>query len=364
VYPHPLERLTAALGRHALDAVVVSSAANLAYLTGAARTPRAGRPPVLAVMGPSGVALVVAAAEAGDDEPAAGAVDRVVPYGSDGPGAGVAAAVEAVGSRDGAVGLDTGGLEPAQARAIAAALGGREVVEGSGVLLEARQVKGPWEIETIERALLAAEQGLNEVVQRLDAGMTELEATALFEAEVSRRGATPHLSRIAFGEGTARLTAPPSARRLRAGDLVRLDVGSCIDGYHADVARTGVLGPAGPRESSVVEALEHGVDAAIASMRAGVRAGTVAGATIEAVRAAGLPHYAIPSVGHGIGLDVREPPALEPSSDAPLEAEMVLVIDLPFVEEGGAGARLTETVLVSRRSARSLNRSQRGLLVL
>jgi Xaa-Pro aminopeptidase len=172
------------------------------------------------------------------------------------------------------------------------------------------------------------------------------------------------VSRITFAEGTTRLAATPSGRRLRGGDLVRLDVGCVADGYHADVARTAVMGPPDAHASSVVDALERGVSAALSAIHAGARGGAVAQAALEAVRAAGLPDYAVPTVGHGIGLEEREPPALDPSSEVPLESEMVLAIDLPHVEPGWGGARLTETILVTRRGARSLNRSQRGLLVL
>jgi Xaa-Pro aminopeptidase len=363
VYPHQLERLTIALGRHALEAVVASAPANLLYLAGRPVTPGARERPALAVMAPAGLALVVAVEDAAVAERAAG-IDHVVPYRRNGLGAAVTAALAALDVDAGAVGLDTGGLTSAQARSVAAALGARGAMEASGVLLHARQVKGPWEIETIDRALLAGEHGLNAVVQRLEAGTTEREATAIFEAEVRRHGAEPRVSRITFGEGTVNPTGVPTARRLRAGDLVRLDVGCTAAGYHADVARTGVMGEARDRESSVVDTLAQGIDAAISAMHAGVRVSLVVEAALEAIRAGGLPGYEPSAIGHGIGLEVREPPILEATSEAVLEAEMVLVVDLSHVEPGLGGARLTETVLVSRRSARSMNRSQRGLLVL
>jgi Xaa-Pro aminopeptidase len=362
VYPHQLERLTTALGRHSLEAVVASTPANLLYLTGRPITPGTPDGPALAVMAPPGVALVISAEDA-ISEPAAG-IDHVMPYGRGGLRAAIAAALDALGVHEGAVGLDTGGLTPAQGRSIAAALGDRGAMEASGVLLHARQVKGPWEIETIDRALLAAEHGLNAIVQRLEEGMTEREATVIFEAEVARHQAEPRVSRIAFAEGTVKPTGVPTARRLRQGDLVRLDVGCAAGGYHGEVARTAVMGEPGDRESAVVDALAQGIDAAISAMHAGVRVSVVVEAALEAIRESGLPEHESPAIGHGIGLDVREPPILERSSDAVLEAEMVLVIDLSHVEPGRGGARLTETVLVSRRSARSMNRSQRGLLVL
>ena len=362
MYPHQLERLTTALGRHALEAVIASAPANLTYLTSRPVGSRTRERPTLAVMGPTGIALVIADGDASDADGTA--VDHVIPYRRDGLAAAVRGALDALGSPDGGVGLDTGGLTPAQGRSIAAALGDRGVVEASGVLLDARQVKGPWEIETIERALLASEHGLNAIVQRLEPGMTEREATAIFEAEVARHRAAARVSRIAFGERTAALAAAPSARGLRPGDLVRLDVGGVADGYHADVARTAVMGTEGEREALVVDALAQGVDGAISMMRAGVRAATVTEAVLRAVREAGLPDYSPPAVGHGIGLEVREPPILDLASEVVLEAEMVLVIDLSHAEPGRGAARLTETILVSARSARSLNRSQRGLLVL
>ena len=117
---------------------------------------------------------------------------------------------------DGAIALDDRGLVPAIARAIAADFAGGTIVDGGPALLGARQVKGPWEIEALERALVIAEEALNAVVQILKPGVTEREAVELFEAETRKRGATPCCPLITFGRRTALPAAPPSERALRA----------------------------------------------------------------------------------------------------------------------------------------------------
>src|SRR5581483_588914 len=103
----------------------------------------------------------------------------------------------------GTVAFDDAGLPPSLARAVAGALQGRAVVDGGVALAEARQVKGPWEIEALERALVIAEEALNAVVQVLKPGSTEREAVDLFDAEVRKRGALPCCPLITFGPRTA-----------------------------------------------------------------------------------------------------------------------------------------------------------------
>jgi len=82
------------------------------------------------------------------------------------------------------------------------------------------------------------------------------------------------------------------------------------------------------------------------------------------VRAAGLLGYEPDRVGHGIGLEPREPPDLARGVATPLEVGEVLRVELVWIEPGWAGLGVAETVLVGRSGARVMNRSARGLVVL
>ena len=390
MYPHQRERLTAALAAHHADALVGTTPANVAYVTGFRSESRLVYPETcaLAVMAPAGTALVLPAIDTPTLAESGASADHVVPYGpfvfayasapgdigarvrawtrhrAASPGAGLAAALDTLGVPRGTVAVDEAGLTAGTAREIAAALTGFTIVDGAAALLRAREVKAPWEIEALERALGVAEEALNAVVQVLKPGTTEREAVDLFEAEVRRRGGVPCCPLITFGRRTALPAAPPSDRALRAGELVRLDVGCVWQGYHADVTRTAVAGAPEARQEAVYDAVSGGLDAGIAAVRPGVTAGDVFATVIRAVREAGLPAYDRHHVGYGIGLDARETPALEAGSGATLEAGMVLRLETPYYELGWGGAQVKDTVLVTRTGARVMNRTRRGLLVL
>jgi Xaa-Pro aminopeptidase len=96
----------------------------------------------------------------------------------------------------------------------------------------------------------------------------------------------------------------------------------------------------------------------------GRAAGHVSTAAVEAVRAHGLGPYRHDRVGHGIGLEPCESPALVQGDTTALEAGEVLQITVPFYQIGTAGFGVTETVLVTQTGARPLNRSARGLISL
>jgi Xaa-Pro aminopeptidase len=386
MYPHQLERLTAALAASGAAALVGTTEANVAYLTGFRSISREVYPDaaVLAVAAPSGVALVIPAIDTPAMAEANVGVDHVIPYGrfvfghadtpdeigtrvrawtaraAATPAAALRAALEALGVT-GPIALDDHGLTPATARAIAAEL---TTVDGGPALLGARQVKGPWEIEALERALIIAEEALNAVVQVLKPGVTEREAVDLFAAETRKRGATPCCPLITFGRRTALPAAPTSDRALRSRDLVRLDVGCIWEGYHADVTRTAVAGTPDPRQEALFDAVLQGLDAAIREVRPGVTAGEIFQTAVAGVRANGLPGFDRHHVGYGIGLDARETPVLQADSPDPLETGMVLRLETPYYELGWGGVQVKETVLVTRSDARALNRSRRGLLIL
>ena len=198
----------------------------------------------------------------------------------------------------------------------------------------------------------------------LKPGVSEREAVDLYEAEVRRRGATPCCPLITFGPQTALPAVPTSDRTLRRGDLVRLDVGCVRQGYHAEVTRTAVMGTPDARQEAVFDALARGVEAGIDAIRPGMTAGAAFTATLEAVRAGGLPGYRHDHLGYGIGLDGRETPMLHGGSSATLDIGMVLTVEAPYYEHGWGGAQIKDTALVTRTGARVMNRSHRGLVVL
>jgi Xaa-Pro aminopeptidase len=284
-------------------------------------------------------------------EPAAGAEDAL------------AAALGLVGARGGRIGLDDLALPAARAAAIARRLSGHTLASASEAFATARMVKSPYEIDCLRRTLHLSEESLDAVLGMLRPGVTEREAATAFEHEVASRGAACYRTVVAFGAGAAVPAPWPTERALRAGDLVRFDLGCTARGYRSNVARMAVMGEPSERQQAVFDALHAGLEALLDGLRPGASGAQVFDAGVAAVRRAGLPGFERHHMGHAIGLEPVEAPWLAPGGAA-LEMGMVLCAETPYYAAGEAGFTVTETALVTRSGAHALNRSHRSLIVL
>jgi Xaa-Pro aminopeptidase len=378
MYPHQLDRLGGALERAGVDALVATSSANVAYVTGFHSFSRAFDPwvEVAAVFAGSRTALIVPGGDVAAVEAAGLEIDHVVSYSpssaetADVPGTAVTfidavvTAIDALGSRPATIGIDESGLGADGLPNLTARLAPSVTVRAAAPLGWARSVKGPYEIECLQRALGIAEEAVNVVLQTLKPGVTEREAVVAFDTEVLKRGAALAPSTVAFGAGTAQPAGWASDRPLRMRDLVRFDLGCIYKGYHAVLVRTAVMGLPDHRQEVAHSALLAGVEGAIDVIKPGVSPGAVLQAGLVAVRSSGLERYTLSHMGHGIGLDVTEPPEISHEVGGSLEAGMVVRVEAPYQQPGWAGLGITETVLVTQGGAHSLNRSHRGLIVL
>ena len=390
MYPHQHERLTEVLTREGLEALVATTPANIAYLTGFRSLSQAiySRTPMFAIVTGRGTALVVPVIEVAAVAAEAPAVDHVVSYGefyldhveragdlgrrirswSDAPRSGaadaLAVALERLDVRRGPIGLDDGSLVFDAWHRASERLAPLKVLAAGSLFAQARMVKGPYEIECLERALHVAEEALDNVIQAIQPGMTERAAMTLFDETVVRKGGTPLVTIVAFGERSAIPPPYPADRALRPRELVRFEVGCVVRGHCATVARTAVMGQPDEQQERTYDAIAAGVETAIRAIRPGVTAGRVFDATVAAVREAGLPGYRRHHVGHAIGLEPFETPLLAAGDDTELAQAMVLRVETPYYLVGWGGVTVMETLLVTRDGARVMNRSARGLVAL
>jgi Xaa-Pro dipeptidase len=389
MYPHQAERLATELARHRLDALVASSPANVAYVTGFASLARRVDPrqASYAVVTPDATALVVPAIDALAALDADVDAGHVLPYGrfhldleaargetarhfaaltaepaATAPEA-LATAIRVLGLSRGRLGLDDAALPASAAGAVRERLADFTVVAGSEAFATARLVKSPYEIDALQRALHVAEEAINVVLALLGPGVTEREAAEAFEREVIAQGAAPYCTIVAFGSRSAVPAPRPSDRALRVGELVRFDLGCSVKGYHSDVARMAVMGEPTERQQATFDAILTGLEAALDAVRPGAGVAHVFEAAVGATRKAGLAGFDRHHVGYGIGLEPCEAPMLAPGGDT-LEAGMVLRVETPCYLVGTAGFNVKETVLVTRTGATAMNRSHRGLVVL
>jgi Xaa-Pro dipeptidase len=139
---------------------------------------------------------------------------------------------------------------------------------------------------------------------------------------------------VATGERSQLPNVGPSERALSAGDVCRIEIFPVINGYHAGVCRTAVVGEASPQAVRVYQNLAECKHLVLESIEPGVPARRVYEIFRAKFDALGMPPISF--VGHGIGVDLHEPPYLAAFDDSPLAPGMVLGVE-PLVYRTGYG---------------------------
>jgi Xaa-Pro aminopeptidase len=258
----------------------------------------------------------------------------------------LAAAIRDAGLANARIGLDEEGIQPGVRGQVAALVPEAAFVDAAQLLRKIRMVKTADEVARLRRAQAACEAGIEAVAAMARAGVTEREMHAAYTTGVARAGGRITFALIKVGRQAALGQLPPSDTRLERGSSVWFDVGAQVDGYHADLARILALGEPSQKLRDYYMAALRGEEHAFAVTRPGMTADRLFAETVEAVRAAGIPHYRRHHVGHGIGAEVYDPPVLNPATRIPIEAGMVINIETPYYELGWGAVHVEDPYVV------------------
>jgi Xaa-Pro aminopeptidase len=169
---------------------------------------------------------------------------------------------------------------------------------------------------------------------------------------------------VAFGENAAEPHHGPTDRPLSRGDVVKMDFGCVVDGYHSDMTRTVSFGDPDSRLREIHEVVRRAQEAGIAAVAAGARAGDVDEAARAVIRDAGYGERFGHSLGHGVGLEVHEGPGLRAGSDDEVPAGAVVTVEPGVYVPGLGGVRIEDMVEVTTEGRRPLPRSPHELVVI
>jgi methionyl aminopeptidase len=214
------------------------------------------------------------------------------------------------------------------------------------------QIKTPDELARMRDAGRVVRSVLDEVASAALAGISTAELDRLAEDRTRALGAVPafkgylgYPASICISVNDEVVHGIPSpARKLQEGDVVGLDFGAIVDGFHGDAARTVLVGRGSPEAVRLVAATEAALAAGIAAVRTGGRVGDIGAAVQGSAEAAGFSVVRA-FVGHGIGRKLHEPPQVPnfgpPGTGAWLRPGLVLAIE-PMVNAGAPGVRTLE----------------------
>ena len=224
----------------------------------------------------------------------------------------------------------------------------KEFVDVSVSISEARKVKTKEELDRIREAARIGSEAIEQTMGKIMEGMTESEVSSLIAYEMMKLGASePSFSTIvAFGENSSMPHYSPGNRKLKRNDTVLIDFGARYRRYCSDITRTFVFGRADSDQKEmydvVYEAQKRGMEAVRAN-RNGKEADLAAREVIDSSRFKGR---FIHSLGHGLGMDVHDHPALSPNYDFTLKSNMVVTVEPGVYIPKKGGVRIEDDVIV------------------
>ena len=235
----------------------------------------------------------------------------------------------------------------------------------SEVVADLRVRKDDAEVDALRRASAAADDALRAVrALGSDAvGLTEAELAGRIETFLAEAGgeSLSFETIVGAGPGGAMPHHTHGDREIRAGEPVVVDFGTRVDGYPSDQTRTLVFGgDPNERVREVHEVVRQAQEVAVGAVEPGVTAGTVDDAARSVVEDAGYGDAFIHRTGHGVGLDIHEPPNIAADNDTELRPGMVFSVEPGVYLDGEFGVRIEDLVVVTESGCERLNHTPRG----
>jgi Xaa-Pro aminopeptidase len=235
-------------------------------------------------------------------------------------------------------------------------------------LVEAlRAIKDNSEIASLRTACAAADTALAGLLadDGLRPGRTEREVARDLEARMVDAGAAgPSFETIvASGPNSAIPHHRPGNAQLCRGDLLKLDFGALVQGYHSDMTRTLVLGPPAGWQRELYDLVAAAQAAGRAALRPGADVREVDAAARDIIKTAGHGEEFVHGLGHGVGLQIHEAPALSQFGVGTLVAGMAVTVEPGVYLAGRGGVRIEDTLVVSGGEPELLTRTTKDLVV-
>jgi Xaa-Pro aminopeptidase len=252
-------------------------------------------------------------------------------------------------------------------QALVARAGGVTTHPFSRKIEELRMVKDEAELDTLGRACELTDAALAAALPRIRPGMTERELATLLDHTMALLGAErPAFDTIvASGPNGAIPHHSPAERELCTGDLVTMDFGALLEGYHADMTRTVAIGAPAGWQRDVYDLVAAAQRTGIAALADGVEAGAVDAAAREVIEAAGHAAHFQHGLGHGVGLEIHEAPMLGYGRTGKLTDRVPVTVEPGVYLPGMGGVRIEDVLVVTAGGgARFLTSTTRELLVL
>ena len=216
---------------------------------------------------------------------------------------------------------------------------------GAELFAAMRMVKSAEELGTMKRAIEKGVERFRKAFSSLRPGVREADVSAAFGGE----------NVVQFGPSAAVPHGEASQRALARNEAVLIDAWDNPEGYYYDITRSTFFGTPTDEYRRVWDVVHEAQGAGIAKAKPGVRCSEVDAAARAVIEKAGFGAYFTHRLGHGLGIDVHEPPYMVAGNDIVLEAGMTFTSEPGIYLPGRFGVRIEDDVVVTETGAETLS---------
>ncbi|MDP2207988.1 MAG: aminopeptidase P family protein [Bacteroidota bacterium] len=255
------------------------------------------------------------------------------------------------------IGIDGNNLTFAQYQNLKKLFPNNRVLPKAGFIEDVAIVKDAYEIEQITKAVEISDKVFSKILNIIKPGIRELdisaEITYLHKKFGAERDAFEPI--VASGINSAFPHARSSSKKLRKGDIITIDIGCVVNGYNSDMTRTIFLGkparPSGEPKSDTVKIYRTVLSAQLNAIEAAIEGLTykeLDAVARNTITNADYSEYFTHSLGHGVGLQIHEPPRLSVKTPGNLKADTVVTIEPGIYIPNFGGVRIEDIIVISR----------------
>lgn len=361
-----LQQLTAEILAHGLDGIALVPGPNMIYLSGI-HTHVSERPIVLFFPADDDPAIIIPGLEAMKARDVGIPNDRIFAWTDQ---EGYTGAFQQASARlelsNYLLGVEAFHMRVVEYELLQRYAPGVQFAHADPVITALRIHKDESEIAAMVRATAVAETALQKILPHIKIGQTEKQIAAMLSQALMEGGADS----IAFGPivsagpNGASPHAVPTNRPIQKGDLLIIDWGCYVDGYPSDITRTFAVGDVEPEFRRIYNAVKLANEQGKKVSGPGVTGQEVDRAAREVIEEAGYGEYFIHRTGHGLGLEVHEPPNMVEGNTAPLTVGNVFTVEPGIYLPGRGGVRIEDNVVITPTGHRCLTTLTRELLTI
>ena len=223
-------------------------------------------------------------------------------------------------------------------------------LDASQLIWELRNIKSENEVNKIKKIVSIASKVFDSFPNEIHMGMTEIEACNIFKKKLIDLGAdhTLYMSCASGQGGYDQIICDPTNKKIEDGDVLIIDTGTTFDGYFCDFDRNFGFGNITNETKDAYAILWEATEKGMQSAKPGVTCADVCNSMLKILKEAGFASNNVGRMGHGLGLQLTEPPSIMPQDKTILKENMIITIEPSFEYQPNKMLVHEENILIKK----------------